>query len=112
MMAWLTAAGTKGFARWVWIVGIAAAIAALAIGARMFITAAFDRTEQLGREAGSSAAVIAGQNQTLEQLGDANNAEQDLGAGGSVRNARRYNECLQDSRRPEACERYNPDAGQ
>lgn len=63
------------------------------------------------RSAGTTEAVIAGQNQTLEQLGDANDAEEELRAGGE-RSAVRYNDCLRDSRDKPRCERYNPNTGQ
>lgn len=111
MWTWLIGAGTKGIARWVWILMIAGVLAAIILSARFFITTAFDRTEELGREAGESGAVIKGQNQTLDQLGDANDAENDLRSGGE-RSAARYEQCLLDNTRPGACERYNPDPGE
>ena len=69
------------------------------------------RTVAVAREAGAVGAVATGQAQTLDQLKDANDAEQDLRAHGE-RSAARYAQCLQDSRRREACERYNPDASE
>lgn len=110
MWTWLGKAGLGGFRNYVWIIGIGlllAAIAAAVMIAGNFVEDAFESTEQLGREAGEQGAVIAGQETTLDQLGDANDAEQDLRAGGD-RSAERYYGCLQDSRRPEACERYRP----
>lgn len=110
MWGWLGKAGLGGFRNYVWIIGIAlllAAIAGAVMVANNFVEDAFDTTEQLGREAGEQGAVIAGQQTTLDQLGDANDAEQDLRAGG-IRSAERYSGCLRDSRRPEACERYRP----
>ncbi len=68
-----------------------------------------DRTIDTAAEAGATSAVVKGQAQTFEQLGDANNAEQDLRSGGE-RSAARYGECLRNSTRKAACERYNPDA--
>lgn len=58
-------------------------------------------------DAGAAGAIIAGQAQTLDQLGDANHAAQDLRSAGE-RSALRYNSCLLDSRDRDACERYNP----
>ena len=66
-----------------------------------------DDARDTGREAGAAGAVIAGQAQTLDQLKDANDAEQDLRSSGE-RSARKYDQCLLDSRRKEACERYRP----
>lgn len=110
MLNWLGKAGLGGFRNYVWIVGIGlllAAIAGAVIIADNFVEDAFDSTEQLGREAGEVGAVIAGQEATLDQLGDANDVEQDLRAGGE-RSAERYAGCLRNSRRPGACERYRP----
>lgn len=70
-----------------------------------------DRTIATAEDAGATRAVVAGQNQTLNQLGDANNAERDLRTGGE-RSAIAYSECLRNNTRPGACERYNPDAGE
>ena len=69
------------------------------------------RTVAIAHEAGAVGAVATVQAQTLDQHGDANHAEQDLRAGGE-RSAARVAQCLQDSRRPVACERYEPDAGE
>jgi hypothetical protein len=69
------------------------------------------RTVAVAKDAGATAAVASGQAQTLDQLKDANDAEQDLRSSGERSDAR-YTQCLQDSRRREACERYNRDAGQ
>ena len=111
MMAWLTGMGAKGIVRWVWIAGIAVVVLIAVVATKAFIVSAFDKTEELGREAGATGAVLQGQNQTLEQLKDANDAEENLRAGGE-RNADRYAACLQDNRNTRSCERYNPDAGQ
>ena len=66
-----------------------------------------ERLVETAKGSGAAEAVITGQTATLDQLGDANNAEQDLRAGGE-RSAARYAECLRNSRRPAACERYRP----
>ena len=66
-----------------------------------------ERLIETARDSGAAEAVITGQTTTLDQLGDANNAEQDLRAGGE-RSAARHAECLRNSRRPAACERYRP----
>lgn len=70
-------------------------------------TAWFDAALDEARDAGATSAIVAGQGQTLDQLGDANEAEQDLRAGGE-RSAARYQQCLLDSRNKPGCERYNP----
>lgn len=66
-----------------------------------------DRTIEQARAAGATGAVLGGHEVTLDQLEDANDAEQDLDAGGE-RSADRYAGCLRDSDRPAACERYRP----
>lgn len=66
-----------------------------------------ENTIAVATEAGATGAVVAGQNQTLEQLKDANDAEQDLRSSGE-RSALRYSDCLLDARDRAACERYNP----
>lgn len=74
-------------------------------------TSWFDSALDTATNAGATAAVVAGQNQTLDQLKDANDAEDTLRADGE-RSARRYADCLLDSREKQACERYNPDPRQ
>lgn len=61
--------------------------------------------------AGAASAVAGGQAQTLDQLGDANNAAQDLRSAGE-RSPLRYSHCLLDSRDKAACERFKPLEGQ
>lgn len=91
------------------VIGVAAALVA-AVAAVVIISDNRDkRLVETAEGAGAADAVITGQNRTLDQLGDANDAEANLRAGGE-RNADRFNQCLQDSRRPEACERYRPRA--
>ena len=106
-MSFLTANGLFGLARWGWIV--IALVGALLIA--WAIIGTYDNTlddaRENGREAGAACTVIAGQNQTLDQLKDANDAEQDLRSAGD-RDARRYEQCLLDNRRKAACERYRP----
>lgn len=58
-------------------------------------------------EAGSAKAIATGQARTLDQLKDANDAQQDLRSSGERSDAR-YQQCLLDSDRPAACERYRP----
>ena len=106
-MSFLTARGLLGLAKGAWL-------AIAAIGLLLIVWAiadsfndTIDDARTAGREAGAQGAVIAGQNQTLEQLGDANAAEQDLRSSGE-RSARKYDQCLLDNRRKAACERYKP----
>lgn len=89
---------------WLALAGVLAVVAFVVI--RVADNAVED-TLDTAKEAGASGVVIAGQEQTLDQLGDANDAEKDLRAGGE-RSAARYDQCLQDSRRRAACERYRP----
>lgn len=88
---------------------IGAVVAVLAIVAVIIANAndILDETRETAREAGESGAVIAGQEQTLDQLEDANNAERDVESGGE-RSTAAYNECLRNNRRPETCERNRP----
>ncbi len=69
----------------------------------------FGQALDTAAEAGATGAVVAGQNQTLDQLGDANNAEQDIRRA-PERDARLYAGCLLDARpgTEDRCERYNP----
>ena len=66
---------------------------------------AVEDTLDTAKDAGAAEAVIEEKNQTLDQLGDANDAEQDLRG---ERNADRYSQCLSDSRDKSRCERYRP----
>lgn len=68
-----------------------------------------ERLVETAKDSGAAEAVVTGQNTTLDQLGDANDAEEDLRFGGE-RSAARHAECLRNSRRPAACERYRPNA--
>ena len=60
-----------------------------------------------GREVGRTEAIGKGYESTLKQLEKANAAERNLEAGGE-RSAHRHAQCLQDSDRPSACDRYRP----
>lgn len=110
IVAFLGAAGFKGIKNWVWIAGVLGFIALI-----WMVIAVADRWHenslQTAKDAGAVEAIVAGQNQTLEQLGDANAAEESLRAGGE-RNADRYADCLRDAIEPANCERYNPDPGE
>ena len=75
------------------------------------VTSLFDKSLDTAKEAGATGAVLQGQNQTLDQLKDANDAETKLRTDGP-RSAIAYAECLRNNRNYPACERYNPDAGQ
>lgn len=96
-----------------WAAGVAF-FAILALLAWLAVTIAdrwHENTIAVATDAGAAHAVIAGQQQTLEQLGDANNAEQDLRSAGE-RDALRYSHCLLDARDKAACERFKPLAGE
>lgn len=69
----------------------------------------FQQTIDTAKDAGAIEAVVAGQSETLNQLEDANNAEQDLRRA-DERDAVRYANCLRDSRERARCERFNPAA--
>jgi hypothetical protein len=102
----LAAAGFKGLKNWIWIALIGAAIA----GVWTFVAIADRRHENaldVAADAGALGAVVAGQTQTLDQLGDANNAEDNLRSSGE-RSAARFDQCLLDSRDKRTCERYRP----
>jgi DNA integrity scanning protein DisA with diadenylate cyclase activity len=83
-------------------------IAALLVFLIMRIAANwFEQAIDTAKDAGAVEAVVAGQTETLNQLEDANNAEQDLRSA-DERNSRRFADCLRDSREKGRCERYNP----
>ena len=85
-------------------------IAALLVWLVMSIAANwFSQAIETAKDAGASEAVVAGQTETLNQLEDANNAEQDLRRAGE-RDAGRYADCLRDSRERARCERFIPAA--
>lgn len=109
-MNFLGKAGWYGIRNYVWLAAIllfiAAIVAAVMIG-RHAVDRALEQSAEQGEEIGGQAAVIAGQKQTLDQLGDAKNAENDLTRAGD-RSAIGYNECLRNNRRKQSCERYKP----
>lgn len=104
--AFLAAAGWRGVRNWIWIAIVGAAVAAI-----WTLVAIADRRHQhsleVAKNAGAIGAIVAGQEQTLDQLGDANNAEQILRSAGE-RSSARYEQCLLDARDPAGCERYRP----
>lgn len=76
----------------------------------LIVTGFFDSQDSRvaeAHEAGGVEAVAEGQRRTLEQLGDANDAEDNLRLSGE-RSAARFNECLRGARTPAHCERYRP----
>lgn len=109
MTGWLAAKGLFSLANKAWV-GIALLGTLLLIWA---IVGSINNTvttiTETAKESGKQEAVIQGQTQTLEQLGDANEGEAEIDRG--ERNSVRYAECLRNSRRPAACERYNPNEG-
>lgn len=102
----LAAAGWRGISNWIWIAIVGAAVAAI-----LTVVAIADRRHEnaleVAKHAGAIGAVVAGQAQTLDQLGDANNAEQNLRNAGE-RSAARFDQCLLDNRDKRTCERYRP----
>lgn len=96
-----------GIRNWVWL----AALAAIGAVAFVIIQIADNRDKRMietASEAGASGAVIEGQNTTLQQTGDANEA------GNEVRDDRgnaRYDECLRSVAETHRgfCERYRRD---
>jgi uncharacterized membrane protein YccC len=102
----LAAAGFRGIANWIWIAIVGAAIA----GIWTFVAVADRRHEnalEVAAEGGATAATNKGLAQTLDQLGDANNAEDNLRSSGE-RSAARFDQCLLDNRDKRTCERYRP----
>lgn len=106
VVGWFTGLTPQG---WL-LLGLVAALIIAGIVAFNVLGNAQERTVAVAvaRDAGTVSAIASGQAQTLDQLKDANDAERAIEAGGE-RNAARYAECLQNSRRPAACERYNPE---
>lgn len=95
-------------------VAVAAFLAILALLVWLAVNIAdrwHENTIAVAKEAGAADERGAGQQQTLDQLGDANNAEQDLRSAGE-RDALRYSHCLLDARDKSACERFKPLAGE
>ena len=85
-------------------------VALLIAGVTAAVLISGNRDDQLietAQEGGAADAVITGQNTTLDQLGDANDAEQEIRTGGE-RSAARYDDCLRNNRRDGACERFRP----
>lgn len=109
-MSWLgtflAAAGFRGIANWIWIALVAAAIG----GIWAFVAIADRRHEnalETAAEGGAASAVAAGYQQTLDQLEDANNAEQDLRSAGP-RSQPAFDECLRNNRNRAACDDLRP----
>lgn len=106
ILGMLGAKGLLGLQRWIWIAVVIAAILIVIQIADAWHQNSLDMAE----DAGATKAVVAGQNQTLDQLKDANDAEQEIRNGDRSRVA--YDECLRNNRNKPACERYNPEPGQ
>lgn len=103
ILAWLKASGWFGLAKGAWV-GIGVAVV-LVIG--WGVHHSINKHDQEQQTVGAQGAVIQGQTQTLNQLKDANDAQQNLKSDNG-RSAERYRQCLLDSSRPAACERFNP----
>ena len=91
-----------------WIaIGVVALLIAGVTAAVLISENRDDRLIDTAQRGGAADAVITGQNTTLDQLGDANDAEQKIRTGGE-RSAARFDDCLRNNRREGACERYRP----
>ena len=103
MMAWIAGAGIGGIRRYVWIVVIAAIVAVAVIVADKML----NRIEDTSRENGAQGAVLEGQEVTLGQVKEANDAEMEMDAD---RSDAKYQQCLQSSAEgfESHCERYRP----
>lgn len=102
----LAAAGFKGLKNWIWIALVGAVVA----GLWLFVAIADRRHEnalETAAAGGAGRAIAAGHEQTLDQLEDANNAEQDLRSAGS-RSQPGFRECLRNNRNRAACEDLRP----
>lgn len=103
MWTWLAGKGAAGFSRLAWIVFIGVLVAIAIVVADN----AFEDVIDTSREAGAADAVAAGQETTLDQIGDATDA------GNEIRNDtgdRKYRQCMRDSAPgyESSCERYRP----
>ena len=102
----LAAAGWRGLTNWIWIALVAGIVAAI----WTFVAIADRRHENaldVAADAGALGTVVAGQAQTLDQLGDANDAEEALRSAGE-RSGPRFDQCLLDNRDKRTCERFRP----
>ncbi|PZT91695.1 MAG: hypothetical protein DI637_01485 [Citromicrobium sp.] len=98
ILSWITE-GTlfDGVRNWVRLTAVAT-IAAIVFTVIQIADNRDGRMIETARTSGAAKAVIPGQTTTLDQLGDAHDAEQDLRAGGEHSDAR-FAECLENSRR-------------
>lgn len=103
---WLLAAGFKGLKNWIWVAIIGAVVAALWVAVAI-ADRRHENTLEVAAQGGAASANAKGFTQTLDQLGDANHAEQNLRELGE-RSAQRHADCLRDARDPSTCERYRP----
>ena len=95
ILKWLAGPSIGGWARWIVILAIGAALTTAAMLARHAITTAFDRAEQKG----AAAEQVKGLETVLEKVESANEASDDLRRDPAVRDA----ECLRNARNPESC---------
>lgn len=102
MMQWL-GTGFMGLTRGWWL----AIAAAVALAAWLTIDTFFDRVFETTREAGALEAENAGHETTLDQLGKANDAGNEVRNGSS---SAAYDQCVQDVAPgyESSCERYRP----
>lgn len=105
VMGWL-GLGDAAAKRFAWLPWALAALLVVVIVIKV-ATNWFDTAIDTAKDAGAAGAIIRGQEQTLDQLGDANDAEEKLESGGE-RSSQRYAGCLRDALEPANCERYNP----
>lgn len=100
--AFLLAKGLLGMKNWVWIAVMSALVAAAFVVVSIAdntVESGLDRAEQ----SGASKAVAEGQAVTLDQVGKANEAEQDIDRGGAAA----VDGCVSDARGDSTgCERF------
>lgn len=103
-LKWFVKPGAFGFLNWLWIVAVAALIGTVVLIVDNAVDDAFDRAETKG----ALEAINAGQETTLEQVGAANEAEQEINRGGRSRDA--YDSCMRHAATgfESGCDRYRP----
>lgn len=102
-MGWFKLAGWLGVPRYIWALLVIAALAAVVI----WWTQAEKADDKANQTIGAQGAVIEGQQTTLEQIGEANDAGNDIRAD---RDSAKFDECVRSAAEGYAgyCERYRP----
>tara|TARA_B100002049_G_scaffold107410_1_gene79211 strand:+ start:96 stop:431 length:336 start_codon:yes stop_codon:yes gene_type:complete len=95
-----------GVRNWVWLAGLAI-IAAIAFVVIEIADNRDKRMVETAQESGATGAIVDGQNQTLDQIGKANEGRNEITGG---RSAADYEQCLLDSAPgyESSCERFKP----